>query len=49
MEPVGVVGTQMNIRGKSAALGVISPVRLSPTIIPILRYFSSMIQEVARG
>jgi len=49
MEPVGVVGTQMNIRGKNAALGVISPVRLSPTIIPIIRYFSDMIQEVARG
>ncbi len=46
--PVGVVATHFRVHGKNAALGVIGPTRLSyPRIIPIMKYFSSMITEVA--
>ena len=48
MAPVSVVATQFNLRGKTAALGVIGPARLCPTVIPILRYFGKMMQEVTR-
>jgi transcriptional regulator of heat shock response len=49
LSPVGVVATHFSIRGKNGALGVIGPVRLSyPTIIPTLRYFRNLIEEVAR-
>ena len=47
--PVGVVATHFSVYGKNVALGVIGPVRLSyPTVIPILKYFRNLIQEVAR-
>jgi heat-inducible transcriptional repressor len=46
--PVGIVATHFDIRGKKGVLGVIGPVRLSyPTVIPILRYFRNLIQEIA--
>ena len=46
--PVGIVATHFDVRGKKGVLGVIGPVRLSyPTIIPILRYFRNLIQEIA--
>lgn len=46
--PIGVVTTHFNAGGKKGALGVIGPARLSyPTIIPILRYFKTLIEEVA--
>lgn len=48
LSPVGVVATRFSIGGKDAALGVIGPVRTSyPTVVPILRYFGTLIQEVA--
>lgn len=48
--PIGVVATHFNIRGKSGALGVIGPIRLSyPTIIPVLRYFKKLLEEVAKA
>ena len=47
--PVGFITTRFSIRGKNGALGVIGPIRLSyPTIIPTLRYFRKLIEEVAR-
>lgn len=47
--PVGVVATHFSVRGKNGALGVIGPVRLSyPTIIPVLRYFRNLIEEVSK-
>lgn len=47
--PVGIVATHFNIRGKNAALGVIGPVRLSySTVIPILKYFRNLMEEVSR-
>lgn len=46
--PIGIVATHFSVHGKNAALGVIGPVRLSyPTVIPILKYFRNLMQEVA--
>jgi len=47
--PVGVVGTRFEIYGKQGALGVIGPSRLPyARVIPVVRYFRDVIQEVAR-
>lgn len=49
LSPIGVVATHFNIRGKNGALGVIGPARLSySTIIPVLRYFGNLIEEVSQ-
>ncbi|MFZ5933106.1 MAG: HrcA family transcriptional regulator [Patescibacteria group bacterium] len=50
LTPIGVVAAHFTVKGKNGALGVIGPVRLSyPTIIPTLRYFRDLIEEVARA
>lgn len=50
LEPAGIIATHFTIKGKPGALGVIGPARLSyPTVIPILRYFGNLIEEVANG
>lgn len=47
LAPVGVIATRFNVKGKHGALGVIGPIRLSyPTIIPVLRYFGNLVQEI---
>lgn len=47
LSPMGVVATRFNVQGKEAALGVIGPVRLSyPTVVPVVKYFGNLIQEV---
>jgi len=47
LSPIGVVATHFNIRGKNGAIGVIGPVRLSyPTIIPVVRYFRNLLEEI---
>lgn len=44
----GIVSTHFNIKGKKGALGVIGPARADyGTVIPILRYFGNLIEEVA--
>ena len=49
LEPIGIVATRFNAAGHQGALGVVGPQRLAyPTIIPILRYFGNLIQEVTR-
>jgi len=49
LSPIGVVATHFNIRGKNGALGVIGPARLSYSrVIPILRYFGNLIQEISQ-
>lgn len=49
LDSVGIVATHFNVHGKNAALGVIGPIRLSyQTIIPTLKYFKNVIEEVAR-
>jgi len=48
LNPVGIVATHFNLRGKPGALCVIGPARVDyGTVIPILRYFGNMIEEVA--
>lgn len=48
--PTGIVATHFNIKGKPGALGVIGPARSDYSkVIPILRYFGNMIEEVANG
>lgn len=49
LSPVGVVTTRFNVGDKNGVLGVIGPARLSyPTVIPILRYFGNLVQEIAQ-
>jgi len=44
----GIVSTHFTIDGRPGALGIIGPARADySTVIPILRYFGNMIQEVA--
>jgi heat-inducible transcriptional repressor len=48
LSPIGVVATHFQVGERKGALGVIGPVRLSyQTIIPTLRYFRKLIEEVA--
>jgi len=48
--PVGIVATHFTVKGKPGALGVIGPARSNyGTVIPILRYYGNLIQEVANG
>lgn len=48
LAPTGIISTHFNIGGKKGALGVIGPARTNyATVIPILRYFGNMIEEVA--
>jgi len=48
LSPIGVVTTRFNVGNRNGILGVIGPARLSySTIIPILRYFGNLVQEIA--
>jgi heat-inducible transcriptional repressor len=48
--PTGIVATHFTIKGKPGALGIIGPARANyGTVIPILRYFGNLIQDVANG
>jgi transcriptional regulator of heat shock response len=43
-----VAGTRFEVGGRRGALGVVGPARLSySTVIPVLRYFRNLIQEIA--
>lgn len=45
--PIGVVATRFKLKDREGALGVIGPTRLSySTVIPVLRYFGSLIEEI---
>lgn len=46
--PIGVVGTRFNAAGREGALGIIGPARLPyQTVIPVIKYFRNLIEEVA--
>lgn len=46
-EPVGVVATRFNVKGTSGAIGVVGPFGLNyPHVIPAVRYFGNLIEEV---
>ena len=49
LSPVSIVSTHFNIYGKKGALGVVGPTRLSyPRIVPVLKYFGSIIEEATK-
>lgn len=48
LAPTGIIATHFNVQGKPGALCIIGPARVDyGTVIPILRYFGNMIEEVA--
>jgi len=48
-EPVSVIATRFNAGGKTGVLGVIGPFRSNyPMIIPTIRHFRNLIQELAK-
>ena len=48
LEPMGIITTHFSAKGHRGAMGVVGPARLSyATIIPVLRYFGNLVQEVA--
>lgn len=48
LSPIGAVTAHFKVGDKNAALGVVGPYRLSyPRIIPIVKYFGSMVSEIA--
>lgn len=50
LEPAGIVSTHFTVRGKPGVLSVIGPARADySTVIPTLRYFGNLIQEIANG
>jgi transcriptional regulator of heat shock response len=50
LAPTGIVSTHFMVHGNPGALGVIGPARANyGTVIPILRYFGNLIEEVANG
>jgi Transcriptional regulator of heat shock gene len=49
LDYLGVVGTRFTVRDHEVALGIVGPTNLRyHTVIPFLRYFRKMIQEVAQ-
>ena len=50
LSPVGIVMTHFSVGGKSGALGIVGPIRLKyPDIIPTLRYYKNLIEEVGQA
>jgi len=45
---IGFCGTRFHIQGREGALGIVGPARLSyPTVVPILKYFRHLMEEIA--
>lgn len=45
---LGVVGTRFNVKNHECALGIVGSTRLEyQTVVPVLRYFRGLIQEIA--
>lgn len=50
MEPVGIVACKFATPKNSGTLAIIGPIRLNyPVVIPVVRYFSSLISEAAQA
>ena len=48
LTPAGIIATHFNVRGKPAMLAIIGPSRVSySTLIPVVKYFKGLIEEVA--
>lgn len=49
-DPIGVVATRFSAAGRKGAIGVVGPFRQDyPSVIPMVRYFGSLIEELARA
>jgi len=49
LTPVSIVSTHFDVYGKKGALGVVGPARLSyPRVIPVLKYFGTIIQDATK-
>ena len=47
-EPIGMVASRFQIGDKKGAIGVVGPFRLNyPRVIPTVRYFGNLIQELS--
>lgn len=50
LDYISVVGTRFKLKDKGCALGVVGPERLRyPYVIPVLRYFRNLMEEIAKG
>ena len=48
LAPIGIVATRFKVGNREGALGVFGPARLPyPTIIPTLKYFRNLIEEIS--
>ena len=48
LDYISVAGTRFSVRGRECALGIVGPSRLRySAVIPVLRYFRGLIQEIA--
>jgi transcriptional regulator of heat shock response len=45
---IGVVATRFNANGRQGAIGVIGPFRTAPSMIPSVRYFKTLIEELTQ-
>lgn len=49
LKVVSFCGSRFRVGDRNGAIGVVGPARLKyPTVVPVLRYFSNLIQEVAK-
>ena len=48
LDDLGMVATRFSIKGRQGAIGVIGPVRTTPSMIPSVRYFRSLIDELMK-
>jgi heat-inducible transcriptional repressor len=49
LSPVSIVTTHFNVYGKKGALGIVGPARLSyPRVVPVLKYFGSLIEAATK-
>lgn len=45
-EDVGFIASRFDIKGRQGAIGVMTPFRRAPLVIPSVRYFRSLIEEL---
>ena len=48
LDDLGMVATRFTVKGRQGAIGVIGPVRTTPSMIPSVRYFRTLIEELMK-
>lgn len=48
LEDLGIVATRFDVKGKQGAIGVMGPFRTAPSMIPSVRFFRNLIEELMR-